>query len=57
MIGDKMSGSELEATLNAYGAQGWQLKGITKADVKGRIGPDGTAGLIVAFERNRRPGL
>jgi len=57
MIGDKMSGSDLEATLNQYGAQGWQLKSITKADVKGRIGPGGTEGLIVTFEWNPRPGF
>jgi Domain of unknown function (DUF4177) len=51
MIGGKMSGDKLERTLNEHAAQGWRLKTITSADVKGRMGPGGVEGLLVTFER------
>ena len=41
MVGGKMSGGKLEKLLNEYASQGWQLKAITSADVKGRVGPGG----------------
>ena len=41
MIGGKMSGDKLEKLLNDHASQGWQLKAITSADVKGRVGPGG----------------
>jgi Domain of unknown function (DUF4177) len=50
-IGGKMSGGKLEKLLNEHASQGWQLKAITSADVKGRVGPGGTEGLLVTFER------
>ena len=53
MIGGKMSGDKLERVLNEHAAQGWQLKAITSADVKGRLGPGGVEGLLVTFERVR----
>jgi Domain of unknown function (DUF4177) len=53
MIGGKMSGDKLERILNEHAAQGWQLKAITSADVKGRLGPGGVEGLMVTFERVR----
>jgi hypothetical protein len=51
MVGGKMSGGKLEKLLNEHASQGWQLKAITSADVKGRVGPGGTEGLLVTFER------
>ncbi|WP_030528587.1 DUF4177 domain-containing protein [Phycicoccus jejuensis] len=51
MIGGKMSGDRLEKVLNEHAGQGWQLKAITSADVKGRMGPGGVEGLLVTFER------
>ena len=51
MVGGKMSGDKLERILNEHAAQGWQLKAITSADVKGRLGPGGVEGLLVTFER------
>ncbi len=51
MIGGKMSGEKLEELLNEHGAEGWQLKAITAAEIKGRIGPGGVEGLLVTFER------
>lgn len=57
IIGEKMSGQELERTLNHFGAQGWRLKSITAADVRGRVGPGGTEGLIVTFEWDPRRDL
>jgi hypothetical protein len=53
MIGGKMSGDRLERILNEQAAQGWRLKTITSADVKGRVGPGGVEGLLVTFERFR----
>jgi Domain of unknown function (DUF4177) len=53
MIGGKMSGDKLERILNEHAAQGWQLKAITSADVKGRLGPGGVEGILVTFERVR----
>lgn len=32
-----MSGGKLEKLLNEHASQGWQLKAITSADVKGRV--------------------
>jgi hypothetical protein len=51
LIGGKMSGEKLERILNDYAAQGWRLKTITSAEVKGRVGPGGVEGLLVTFER------
>jgi len=51
MIGGKLSGEKLERLLNEHGREGWQLKSITAADIKGRIGPGGVEGLLVTFER------
>jgi hypothetical protein len=51
MIGGKMSGGKLERLLNDHAAEGWQLKAITAAEVKGRIGPGGVEGILVTFER------
>ena len=57
LLGDKMSGDALERLLNEHGAQGWRLRAITSTDVKGRVGPGGTEGLLVTFEWDPRPGL
>jgi hypothetical protein len=51
LVGDKLSGGKLEKLLNDHASQGWQLKAITSANVKGRVGPGGTEGLLVTFER------
>ena len=51
MLGGKMSGDKLEELLNEHAAQGWQLRAITAAEIKGRVGPGGVEGLLVTFER------
>ena len=51
MIGGKMSGDRLEKILNENAREGWQLKAITAAEVKGRVGPGGVDGVLVTFER------
>ena len=51
MIGGKMSGGKLEGILNDEAGHGWQLKTITSAEVKGRVGPGGVDGLLITFER------
>jgi hypothetical protein len=52
MMGGKMSGENLERLLNDHAREGWQLKAITAAEVKGRMGPGGVEGLLVTFERS-----
>nr|WP_297414152.1 DUF4177 domain-containing protein [uncultured Nocardioides sp.] len=52
LMGGKMSGERLESVLNEHAAQGWQLRAITAADIKGRVGPGGVEGLLVTFERH-----
>ena len=52
LLGGKMSGDKLERILNDQADEGWQLKAITSAEVKGRIGPGGVEGLLVTFERS-----
>ena len=52
MLGGKMSGDKLEKMMNEHGQQGWQLKSIVVADIKGRIGPGGVEGLLITFERH-----
>ena len=51
LIGGKMSADKLEKTLNEWASQGWKVKAITTAEVKGRMGPGGTEGVLVTFER------
>jgi hypothetical protein len=54
LIGDAISTDKVEDVLNEYAADGWQLKEITNAHVKGRVGPGAVEGLLVTFERPRR---
>lgn len=51
MLGGKLSGDKIERLLNEQARQGWRLKAITSADIKGRLGPGGVEGLLVTFER------
>ena len=51
LIGGKMSADKLEKTLNEWASQGGRVKAITTAEVKGRVGPGGTEGVLVTFER------
>ncbi len=51
MFGDKIKHDSLQELLNKYALHGWQLKTITSANVGGRVGPGGTSGLLVTFER------
>jgi hypothetical protein len=53
LIGGKMSADKLEKVLNEWAGKGWQLKSVTAVEVKGRIGPGGTEGVLVTFERQR----
>lgn len=51
LLGGKLSDDKLEKVLNDEARDGWQLKAITSAEVKGRVGPGGVDGLLVTFER------
>jgi hypothetical protein len=53
LMGGKLDAGKLEKVLNDAAHDGWRLKAVTSADVKGRIGPGGTEGLLVTFERER----
>ena len=50
-IGGALSADKLEEILNEEAREGWMLKSITHADVKGRIGPGAVEGLLLTFER------
>jgi hypothetical protein len=54
LIGDALDSDKLEKVLNKHAEDGWALKAITSADVKGRIGPGSVEGLLLTFERPRR---
>ena len=51
LIGGRLKPEKLEKLLNEHAREGWQVKAVTAADVKGRLGPGGTEGLLVTFER------
>ena len=51
LMGGKMSAGKVQDVLNDLARDGWQLKAITATEVKGRIGPGGTEGLLATFER------
>jgi hypothetical protein len=51
LMGGKLSDDKLEKILNSEADDGWQLKAITSAEVKGRVGPGAVEGLLVTFER------
>ncbi|SDO79358.1 protein of unknown function [Pedococcus dokdonensis] len=53
LIGGKMSADKLEKVLNEWAGKGWQMKSVTAVEVKGRLGPGGTEGVLVTFERQR----
>jgi hypothetical protein len=51
LIGDAVKPGKVQDALNARASDGWQLKTLTPADVKGRIGPGASEGLLATFER------
>ena len=51
LVGDAVDDDKVQDALNDKAKDGWQLKALTAADVKGRIGPGSTAGLLATFER------
>ena len=51
LLGGKMSGDKVEKVLNEKARGGWQLKSMSSVEVKGRIGPGASEGVLVTFER------
>ena len=51
LVGDAVKPGKVQDVLNDKAKDGWQLKTLTAADVKGRIGPGATEGLLAVFER------
>jgi hypothetical protein len=54
LIGDAIDDGKLEKELNKHAEDGWALKALTPADVKGRVGPGAVEGLLLTFERPRQ---
>jgi len=50
MVGDKMDSGAVEKAVNDRKANGWQLKSLTATQVKGRIGPGGSEGLLAVYD-------
>ncbi len=55
MMGDRMSGDKVQDVLNDKAQDGWQLRTLTAGEVRGRVGPGGTEGLLATFERPYAP--
>ena len=53
LVGGKMSADKLEGVLNDHAREGWRVRAVTAAEVKGRVGPGGTEGVLVTFERQQ----
>ena len=51
LIGDRMDHEALAKVLNDWASRGWQLRTATETEVKGRVGPGGTMGMLLIFER------
>lgn len=51
LIGGSIKAGKVQDVLNDKAREGWQLKTLTAADVKGRIGPGAAEGLLATFER------
>jgi hypothetical protein len=51
LVGDAVDHDKVEDALNDKAKDGWQLRTLTAADVKGRVGPGATSGLLATFER------
>jgi hypothetical protein len=54
LVGDKINTDALQAMLNEHAGLGWRLKSVTSASVAGRLGPGGTSGLVLIFERRAK---
>lgn len=51
LVGGSLKPGKVQDALNGKAKDGWQLKTLTAADVKGRLGPGATEGLLATFER------
>jgi hypothetical protein len=51
LVGDKMDSGSVEELLNERAREGWQLRSLIATQVKGRVRPSGTEGLLAVFER------
>ena len=51
LLTDTHAGNRLERTLNEHAAEGWQVKAITPASVRGRSGLGSRDALLITLER------
>lgn len=51
LVGNSVDPGKVQDALNDQAKNGWQLKTLTAADVRGRVGPGATEGLLATFER------
>ena len=51
LVGDKVDTGGVQETLDERAKEGWRLHSVVDTKVKGRIGPGGSEGLLLIFER------
>jgi hypothetical protein len=51
LVGDKVDSDGVQDILDDRVKEGWRLHSIVDTKVKGRVGPGGTEGLMLVFER------
>jgi hypothetical protein len=51
LVGDKVDSEGVQDILSERAKEGWRLHSVVDTKVKGRIGPGGSEGLLLIFER------
>ena len=51
LVGDKVDTGGVQDVLDERAKEGWRLHSAVDTKVKGRIGPGGSEGLLLIFER------
>ncbi len=51
LVGDKVDTDGVQKVLDERAGEGWRLHSVVDTKVKGRVGPGGTEGLMLIFER------
>ena len=51
LVGDKVDTDGVQNKLDEMAKEGWRLHSAVDTKVKGRVGPGGTEGLMLIFER------
>ena len=51
LVGDKIDSDGVQDILDERAKDGWRLHSVVDTKVKGRVGPGGSEGLMLVFER------